>query len=880
MTDPPPLTGGAIDAWTLGLAPDDVGPAVVALGTTRSQLSRWPARDHRDPVFLTWTAPDATPAVGSQRTLLRSARPGVEWLREPIDPELSYRRDEAEGRARPPLRLALEGNTIPTEVVPRLLACPGVASVVVPTPRAPGALKRRAWQWPMRLGVVDDALLDELRSRRGAHLIPDALAEVVDMRTDPRPVGILALASTPSAAVALLSARPQVANAVLCIAPAEPESWAVTDARLAMLRALTGAVVTGVIAPRQTPLAEDLLRILRYIGHGYTFDVAVTAAVDRNVLIVGELEPLNESHLPQVFRARAAQYRRDIRTGGARADAQSRVDTLELASGGRFDHEQHEATTGAIESRTVEEALDADTTPRVVQAMVARPGRRRGGVPDNVIRPGPNVVEVFVGPQDPAALQGSPVTNRELGFVDASITSVRLTAVLVPLVPVGDPVRSELEVPRIGRSTAALLPWRVPGGSTAAQARIVLLHRNRVIQTAVLTGTVGGPPATLAERIVLWPDLAHLDDRSPFDRAFVMNHDDGDDSLCASFAGDQHVAIKSIDEINSVAGHIRGLLVEAAGMKQGNQEDLRRHIAELAVHGRVLHKALRSALGEIGTPRRIQIVSARPTWMLPLEFVYDRPASRDAVLCPHWLAQEPCGAHCFADEDDATVVCPSVFWGLGRVIERHYVDMTSHVADTFWVGATPTVARSSFVPTRAAFAASRKVRATDVKAVAKALGDGVTALGGWDDWKQSLRREPTDLLVLMPHSDPRAVTLEVAGTTLAKGEIEKWHVTGGQDVTPLVILFGCDTAGFEDDPAGYATAFVQEHACVVFSTFTMILGSHASRMSQRLISTLMDPARTRVPLGEVLATLRGELAREGLLAGLSITAYGDSAWKV
>ena len=43
MTDPPPLTGGAIDAWTLGLAPDDVGPAVVALGTTRSQLSRWPA---------------------------------------------------------------------------------------------------------------------------------------------------------------------------------------------------------------------------------------------------------------------------------------------------------------------------------------------------------------------------------------------------------------------------------------------------------------------------------------------------------------------------------------------------------------------------------------------------------------------------------------------------------------------------------------------------------------------------------------------------------------------------------------------------------------------------------------------------------------------
>jgi hypothetical protein len=874
-----PLTGGLLDQWTAGLPPEEVGPTLVATGASQWHLTSWPSRDYRTPGFLPWPAEDPP---GPELARLWASSPSARWLQEPTDPDQSYR-----WQAHPALRLALAGNTIPTEVVPRLLGCPAVASVVVPVELPPGALRRRPWLWPLRLGVLDDELLAQLRKMGGAHQLPGKLVEVLDVRTDPAAVGILVVRQSPAAAADLVTAYPQIANAVLCVGGPGPEPWPVTDSRLALIRALTGAVVTGIVDPAPTDLAMALLRTLRFVAHGHTFDVAVTAAFERHILLAGELDALDQSHLPEVFRARAAQYRRDMSgaehtpaTVPALTALEAAAAALEAAAEGNFDAESQSSTDGAEEIERIESTLDQAEATRVLQAYVARPGAGPRARRDNVIRAGANLVEVFVGPEETGALQGTKLTNEELGFLDASTTSVRLSAVLVPILPIGDPVWTELEVPRLGRSANAVLPWQVPADAATVQARIVLLHRNRVIQTAVLSGAVGGGPATLSERIVLWPELGHLDERRAFDRAFVMNHNDRGESMCASFANGQHVTIGSIDEIKSVADHIRNLLIQAAKAKTESESELRPYIAELSVHGRDLEKRLRKVLGEIGSPQRIQVLTARPSWMLPLEFVYDRPANRKAELCARWLDGEACGSQCFKGDDDDSVVCPSVFWGMSRVIERYYTEMDSTIGDTFWVRATPSLTQSEFVPTRAALAASRKVKVTDVEATAKVLGPGVTALAGWEQWKAALKANKTDLLVLMPHSDPKTVTLEVSGKTLARGEIEKWYVTGGQDVMPMVILFGCDTAGFKDDPAGYASAFIQEKACAVFSTFTMVLGSHAARMSQRLIAEFMQPERKRVPMGEALAKFRSDLARDGLLAGLSITAYGDSAWKV
>jgi hypothetical protein len=50
------------------------------------------------------------------------------------------------------LRLAFAGNTIPTEVVPRLLGCPAVSSVVVPSSGLPDVALAEAL-----LGKLDEA---------------------------------------------------------------------------------------------------------------------------------------------------------------------------------------------------------------------------------------------------------------------------------------------------------------------------------------------------------------------------------------------------------------------------------------------------------------------------------------------------------------------------------------------------------------------------------------------------------------------------------------------------------------------------------------------------------------------------------------------------
>jgi hypothetical protein len=111
-----PLTSGLLDQWTAGLPTDEVGLTLVAAGASQSHLTSWPGGNYRRPGFLPWPAEGAP---GPELARFWASSPSARWLQDPTDPDYSYLR-----QARPALRLALEGNTIPTEVVPRLLGCP------------------------------------------------------------------------------------------------------------------------------------------------------------------------------------------------------------------------------------------------------------------------------------------------------------------------------------------------------------------------------------------------------------------------------------------------------------------------------------------------------------------------------------------------------------------------------------------------------------------------------------------------------------------------------------------------------------------------------------------------------------------------------------
>lgn len=143
-----PLTGADLENWTAGLNGVDAAVASVVAGVDTRALERWlAAKPSRSlPKFLIWRWDDALRLRNSADVLDRDTGRLTS----------GFYVDSAHSEHPPPARLAVTGNVLPAEVVPLLLACPGVGSAVIPVQRAPGALRRRACgvhPVPGRIGV-------------------------------------------------------------------------------------------------------------------------------------------------------------------------------------------------------------------------------------------------------------------------------------------------------------------------------------------------------------------------------------------------------------------------------------------------------------------------------------------------------------------------------------------------------------------------------------------------------------------------------------------------------------------------------------------------------------------------------------------------------
>lgn len=521
------------------------------------------------------------------------------------------------------------------------------------------------------------------------------------------------------------------------------------------------------------------------------------------------------------------------------------------------------------------EQLPPPAEPRLLQTYV-----NRGGPDEGRLAGGHNTVDVFVGPREVHALVGLEVSDAALGLDRTDEDTVQVAVVLAPLVPPGRAVRADLHIPRHGRSSDVQLAWDLPQAGFA-QARLMLLHRNRVLQTALLRGSVGRA-VDLVEPVVLWSDGGDLSGRGRFDLTVVLNHDDTGQAQLVAVA-DEETTIQQLDEVIGPTERLRKILMRATQLTSRGAkatEQTRRILVDAAVEGHELYELLRDHLERFVSAERIQIVTARAGRFLPLELVYDRPApDEDATVCHRWLEGGDCGADCFAGPDDTSIVCPQTFWGMGRTIERQHGDLTGSEGAGFIVRTSPTRQRNTLHADTALIAASRKVRPVDVAATQKALLAARTATS-WDGWTQQLATAASALLVLMPHTDELAATMEIMGTTLHSARLESRYVTGGHDTAPIVMLFGCDTAGSTQNPAGYAARFLEKGAAVAFATLTVLLGRHAAAMARKVGEVLQDPQRSPEPLADLVARFRREAVRDGLIGALAVTAYGDADWQV
>jgi hypothetical protein len=894
-----PLSGSAIDAWVVGLSDVEAGLAIVAAGLDleqwyemRSALEAELFHDRRSELrdrFLTWTAPDPA-ALQTRRPLELIGQVGVEVLAD--------RRPEF--RDLPFIRLAVTGDVVPGEVVDRLLLAPGVASAVLGTIRPPEALRRRAWRWPLRVGVLGAGL--DLRvlaaEAERAGQLPSQLIDIRDLAVAAGAVDVLVVAAPLERATALVVQEKPIANAILVLDDISGR-WPLIDAQLAAMRAVTSASVAA-IGPSES-LAMPIGRLLRQLSHAAPFDAALTEALNRRIVITGELDALGPASVPHIAighgrmlhdsvgrmrmlpaalppmpRARlprafpvSAMSPDDLETAGW---------NLETLADGGFDAELHEASVIGAEMERAEAGLDAMDTMRWLQCSV-RHSTEPAALP-SVLRRGANAVDVFVGPLEEGALhlvQG--IAAGELGFDEPDLVSARLTVVLVPLTPRGSARHAELDVPRVGRSATVTLMLDVPDDATRVAARLLLFHGNRLLQTAVLRGVVD-QLAELVEARAVRADLAHLDDRRSYDVALFANHaPDGLEALIAHASG--HTRVSTSGELVGILARIRDILGTAVFIpaRVKPSAKVRQVLVELAIAGRDLHDQLGARLAAFENARRIQLVTASSGWFLPLELAYGRFApNRDAKICPSWLAGGAgCGPTCGTGPTDRSIVCPAAFWGMSRTIERlHYEgdDLDSQVL----LLAEPT-AQAHKVPIGATLVgASAQVTKADVTKMLDAIAPGAVRALTWPDWRQKLATRPTNLLLLMPHCDQ--ATLEIDKTILDRGQIEFDYVTGGHPVTPIVALFGCDTAGTREDPAGFATRFLTKQAAIVITSLCPLLNKHAVALSQRLATMLRDPVRPEQSLGEFMTTFRSTLLSAGVVAALAITAYGDNDWTV
>lgn len=508
-------------------------------------------------------------------------------------------------------------------------------------------------------------------------------------------------------------------------------------------------------------------------------------------------------------------------------------------------------------------------------------------------------IQVHFSPPDPATdAPGEPV---ELAVV---LTEPRLLEV---------PLAAAIRVEGPGVSTRCEFTLTTLPDTERVDARLIVLSKNRVLQTARLPTEVrpateppvAKEPTDAAEpETVVRGSTESLERRRPFDAAFVVNHDDGGR---ARATGVTEAGARTIDldetTIREAVQKIRRRLGEIVEQPEDfgslEAEGTRELLVFLAHHGRVMRNALvQDFLGPaLAGASHLQVVSARPDAYFPFEFAYDYPAPpEDAGLCPDARAalEGPGFPATCPREDHHGVVCPFGFWGISKVIERHAFQPVAELSRGFLVRGRPDADRDRLpLDGGALLAASERVdahAAGSVERLVEAL-DGPTGgrldrVEAWSDWTARVGTSGPAVLVLLPHT-VYSDALESFGLEIGTadriwvGDIDERYIPP-QERPVIVALLGCETAaagdvGYERFPALFRRAGAE----VVVGTLTEVLGRHAAPVAGRLVGLLYEGSRSgKRAFGEVMVEVRRRFLAEGIPMALVLVAFGDADWTV
>lgn len=962
------MDGSQFGPWAVVLSQDDLACALAALAVT----DRWPPVEATADLIVRFLE-RATERTGDE-TISIGWTPW--WHFSPFvdddsfDPRVWVKGWQTFAQSHRP-RLECSGPRAFTTELVELFARPAVqASSVYLREELPEGEVR--WNWPLRVGFLNDpasvelhASLCRLTQTGETHWRNDYIQLCRPGDTGGLGCHILLLPGDLRPALAALSSSPRVVRAACVLVLGSGPSPTGTETLLAAVRvqaraegvALVSvprarlAVAFGQFFPDSTGQLTNLwsawfIELVRALSHNSPLDVALFDLWQRfgegvpAPVLVASRRLVRESRVGERIERLAVQFQSPdladlfLQIGHQTANRLNQEPAkLSMAEFGRrltgrakdlaFFHES-DGGTAMLDLLTVLRKVRRARPPRWVQAYVhaepsqsPRPARTGERTPLQTFLPNTtHTVVVFVGPREAGAIQPplDAPPMREDGLPEDR--GVRLTVAFVPSAADATAQVKTVFLPRNGRSTNCTFTIHVPEGLTAGQdrveARIIVLYRNRVLQTSILGGPIGanGREADagikITPEVVVHDNLDSLNARSDFDAAIVLNHAGDDTPTATTMREGRAVKVRLTDSIGKAIDWFDDKMEEMADNAETFSKLTSKAsvtlLRELAQQGSLLWSAFDELVGpDIDfTGDRFQIVTADPNTRLPVEFFYDRPAPRkDAKLCPGAAralrSGGPCPVCAKRAADDNSVVCPLAFWGLSKVLERHLHRKGDPLPPDDALSVAGPVAGRNVLYTLGPylFAASHRVDAEQPggigrlrKALRQACGCSAPSIAKWDKWSQEVMRQASHLLFLVPHViDDQVTTIEIGvGDALETALVAAAHVRSPADRTPppIVVLLGCKTAKAKYMFSNVVAAFRRQRPAAVICTGAPIVGRHAVPVAEALLKTIRAAVASSEPmsLGDVMRDVRRAMVRAGLLMAFTVLAFGDLDWQI
>ncbi|KUN77738.1 hypothetical protein AQJ66_32695 [Streptomyces bungoensis] len=790
--------------------------------------------------------------------------------------------------------------------------------VAVSTAAPPTPATCPDWAWPLPVALLPDGLSEE-RSDLGRRLTArsalwrECVTETAADGRWARAGLVLCRADTASLPPARPTTGPTATVAVGLLEPGRASSGAGTLlSRIAARYGTTNAA----LADTGGEVAEWLVALLSALANDAPFDVAL----DRAAAVVGASPP-------------------SLRADPRLLDT-TRLSAVIARSGVGFSGDPSAGWSRTLpDPRTRQEApADAEATARRWSRLLREVGHDRHRQPHRVVRTAlavagegtraaavdPHTVyglTVWVGRPGREAAGQEPLPTSS--FLPDRTHRLRITAVQLHGSP--PPLTGrfrDVDLPPVGRSEEAVFTVVSGPPGSSFQVRITVFHRNRFLQTGVLSGTVGSGHAPVFEiDAVVRADTDDLAARMPHDAALALGPDSAGAPLLTTVTSDA-VEIRAPADLSGTVSALTAALrdpverpEEYGDYRSPAYEKL---LISLAQSGQALYRGLfgeriglvpRDSAEALRRAAGISVLAARPGDLLPLELVYDKPlriggplgvAGRLCPEAPDLSDHEDCAARCPGHYQD-DVVCPFRFWGASKVIERHvHADRSAGLAKDFALAVGPAAQRGMIefggsLLTAACDRADRNAERAWSTAV-RLLGADSAPAASWRELAERTRQlreggEPPGALLLVVHSEKvaagpaRGMPCLVLGTNdqLSLYETLEPLLTGPAEPNPLVLLLGCSTADHRTPLLGAQLRMLEAGAPGVVGTLTPVLARHIVPVAVELMSEIRRLAAATgagLLLGEALTRARRAALLKGEACALALVGYGDTDWEV